>query len=204
MTREAGSGTEATSSFFTCSNDKFLLSTRSERAEKQMSSVRKLNCRICLEEDNESNLISPCECRGSLQFVHTRCLQHWFDVMHTRLCQICKTQYELEDYGMKPYTEWTLPQPLSDDWEDQLDFKCALFWLVFMSRITYIVLKHGMRETRLAVIHIVGGGKMYYIWLLSFCINFAYYSTVIYAVIKRWKEINSIYVWKSKGTKKNN
>ncbi|OZC05133.1 hypothetical protein X798_07900 [Onchocerca flexuosa] len=53
--------------------------------------------------------------------------------------------------------------------------------------------RHGIRETRLAVIHIVGGGKMYYVWLLSFCINFAYYSTVIYTVIKRWKEINSIY-----------
>ncbi|VDN89625.1 unnamed protein product [Brugia pahangi] len=177
----------------------------------QMSSVRKINCRICLEEDNESNLISPCECRGSLQFVHTRCLQQWFDVMHTRvtntliikLCQICKTQYELEDYGMKPYTEWTLPQPLSDDWEDQLDFKCALFWLVFMSRITYI---HYLWKSYAynCMLSTSFSGKMYYIWLLSFCINFAYYSTVIYAVIKRWKEINSIYVWKSKGTKKNN
>ncbi|VDN35921.1 unnamed protein product [Gongylonema pulchrum] len=94
-----------------------------------------------MEEDNEINMISPCECRGSVEFVHERCLQHWFEVMHTRRCQICKTEYELEDRGMKPYTEWTLPAPLSDDWEDQLDFKCALFWLVFMSRITYVVLK---------------------------------------------------------------
>ncbi|VDK79141.1 unnamed protein product [Onchocerca ochengi] len=124
MTLELKNEMKTTSSFFTRSNDDFLLTAR-----------------ICLEEDNESNLISPCECRGSLQFVHTRCLQHWFDVMHKRRCQICNTQYELEDHGMKPYSEWTLPQPLSDDWEDQLDFKCALFWLVFMSRITYVVLK---------------------------------------------------------------
>uniref|UniRef100_A0A8R1XKZ3 RING-CH-type domain-containing protein n=1 Tax=Onchocerca volvulus TaxID=6282 RepID=A0A8R1XKZ3_ONCVO len=135
MTLELKNEMKTTSSFFTRSNDDFLLTAR------EISSTRKLNCRICLEEDNESNLISPCECRGSLQFVHTRCLQHWFDVMHKRRCQICNTQYELEDHGMKPYSEWTLPQPLSDDWEDQLDFKCALFWLVFMSRITYVVLK---------------------------------------------------------------
>ncbi|VBB32514.1 unnamed protein product [Acanthocheilonema viteae] len=141
---------EATSSLSAHSHNDFLLCPQSEKNEKQ-TSTRKLNCRICLEEDNESNLISPCECRGSLQFVHTRCLQHWFDVMHTRRCQICKTQYELEDRGMKPYTEWTLPQPLSDDWEDQLDFKCALFWLVFMSRITYVVLKYEQFSTVLSL-----------------------------------------------------
>ncbi|KAM3719384.1 E3 ubiquitin-protein ligase [Dirofilaria immitis] len=152
MTFEHKNGMETTSSLVTHSYDNFLLTAR------QISSTRKLNCRICLEEDNESDLISPCECRGSLQFVHTQCLQHWFDVMHERRCQICKTQYELEDRGMKPYTEWTLPQPLSDDWEDQLDFKCALFWLIFMSRVTYVMLKHGIGETRLAIIHIVGGG----------------------------------------------
>ncbi|VDN06767.1 unnamed protein product [Thelazia callipaeda] len=141
----------------TCQDDDFLLSAR--LAEKT-------------EEDYDTNLISPCECRGSVQFVHSQCLQHWFDVMHTRRCQICKAEYELEDRGMKPYTEWSLPQPLSDDWEDQLDYKCAIFWLVFMSRITYILLKlgtmfniifpnslHGINETRSAIIHIVGGGK---------------------------------------------
>ncbi|OZC05132.1 zinc finger, C3HC4 type [Onchocerca flexuosa] len=79
MTLELKNKTKATSSFFTRSDDDFLLTAR------EISSKRKLNCRICLEEDNESNLISPCECRGSLQFVHIRCLQHWFDVMHKRV-----------------------------------------------------------------------------------------------------------------------
>lgn len=33
-------------------------------------------------------MISPCSCRGSLRFVHSGCLQHWFDVMHTKVCLI--------------------------------------------------------------------------------------------------------------------
>ncbi|VDM37339.1 unnamed protein product [Toxocara canis] len=106
-----------------------------------ITSSRRLSCRICLEEDNDANMISPCSCRGSLQYVHARCLQHWFDVMHTKRCQICKTDYEMEYRGMKPVSEWSLPSALSEEWEDQLDFKCAMFWLLFMTRILFAILK---------------------------------------------------------------
>ncbi|XP_020687647.1 uncharacterized protein LOC110103309 isoform X2 [Dendrobium catenatum] len=33
-------------------------------------------CRICLESDGEE-LISPCMCKGTQQFVHRFCLDHW-------------------------------------------------------------------------------------------------------------------------------
>ena len=34
-------------------------------------------CRICHCEDTIDNLDSPCNCKGSLQFVHRKCLQKW-------------------------------------------------------------------------------------------------------------------------------
>ncbi|PIA65457.1 hypothetical protein AQUCO_00100745v1 [Aquilegia coerulea] len=37
-------------------------------------------CRICLEYNGESDLISPCMCKGTQQFVHRSCLDHWRSV----------------------------------------------------------------------------------------------------------------------------
>ncbi|KAL8158717.1 hypothetical protein V2J09_000254 [Rumex salicifolius] len=39
-------------------------------------------CRICLECDGEEDdeLISPCMCKGTQQFVHRSCLDHWRSV----------------------------------------------------------------------------------------------------------------------------
>lgn len=39
-------------------------------------------CRICLECDGEEDdeLISPCMCKGTQQFVHRACLDHWRSV----------------------------------------------------------------------------------------------------------------------------
>ncbi|KAF6167290.1 hypothetical protein GIB67_043151 [Kingdonia uniflora] len=36
-------------------------------------------CRICLESDCDQGdeLISPCMCKGTQQFVHRSCLDHW-------------------------------------------------------------------------------------------------------------------------------
>ncbi|CAI2183089.1 7113_t:CDS:2 [Funneliformis geosporum] len=38
-------------------------------------------CRICFagseEEDNLGRLISPCQCKGTMRYVHVECLNHW-------------------------------------------------------------------------------------------------------------------------------
>ena len=38
-----------------------------------------MECRICFMTENTQNnpLISPCDCRGTLKYVHQNCLQHW-------------------------------------------------------------------------------------------------------------------------------
>lgn len=58
-------------------------------------------CRICLEEDILSNLISPCFCRGSNKFVHKQCLDQWRAVSgfdnNSSKCPTCKFEYVLEN-----------------------------------------------------------------------------------------------------------
>ncbi|PFH34599.1 FHA domain-containing protein [Besnoitia besnoiti] len=68
-----------------------------------------MQCRICLLEGNQEGdpLISPCECKGSIKFVHVQCLRHWingrlnlneqqqrsaffFKQIH---CELCKVPY---------------------------------------------------------------------------------------------------------------
>ncbi|CAD8055060.1 unnamed protein product [Paramecium sonneborni] len=58
----------------------------------------KKNCRICIQDDESSQFISPCKCKGSTQFVHEECLKMWVleqsgvnKIYNRNLqCEICK------------------------------------------------------------------------------------------------------------------
>jgi E3 ubiquitin-protein ligase DOA10 len=58
-------------------------------------------CRYCLSTENLENLIIPCNCEGSLKYVHQSCLKQWieaqkihkiltFEYLFTIPCEICK------------------------------------------------------------------------------------------------------------------
>jgi hypothetical protein len=44
-----------------------------------MDELKNTNCRICLLEGSteEDPLIRPCQCKGSIEYVHLGCLRHW-------------------------------------------------------------------------------------------------------------------------------
>ncbi|XP_025024421.1 E3 ubiquitin-protein ligase MARCH8 isoform X2 [Python bivittatus] len=63
-------------------------------------------CRIChCEGDEESPLITPCHCTGSLNFVHQACLQQWIKSSDTRCCELCKYEFIMET-KLKPLRKW--------------------------------------------------------------------------------------------------
>uniref|UniRef100_A0A8B9RKK4 RING-type E3 ubiquitin transferase n=1 Tax=Astyanax mexicanus TaxID=7994 RepID=A0A8B9RKK4_ASTMX len=63
-------------------------------------------CRIChCEGDDESPLITPCHCTGSLRFVHQACLQQWIKSSDTRCCELCKFEFIMET-KLKPLRKW--------------------------------------------------------------------------------------------------
>lgn len=79
-----------------------LLSPLTSSYYSRLASCRVLNiffgsCRIChCEGDDESPLITPCHCTGSLRFVHQSCLQQWIKSSDTRCCELCKYEFIME------------------------------------------------------------------------------------------------------------
>ena len=51
-------------------------------------------CRICYEPDN---LESLCECRGTAEFVHLKCVEHWIKVSNRKYCELCHSKYRLAE-----------------------------------------------------------------------------------------------------------
>lgn len=55
------------------------------------------DCRICLEPDVSTNLISPCKCAGTSKYVHETCLQRWRqnnrENQRSQSCEICNFNY---------------------------------------------------------------------------------------------------------------
>lgn len=76
-------------------------------------------CRICLAEEGESPLISPCSCKGTMEFVHLSCLQRWVNSRHVSRtgehsvsyywknvsCELCQMPYKsaVEDFDILKY-----------------------------------------------------------------------------------------------------
>jgi len=69
-------------------------------------------CRICLEDDSEllgDELISPCMCKGTQQFVHRSCLDHWRSVKEGFAfshCTTCKAQFHLRVEPFEDNNSW--------------------------------------------------------------------------------------------------
>jgi len=54
-------------------------------------------CRICLSDENQKNLIAPCLCKGSSRWVHRQCLDQWRAAKSMKdaftHCGTCKFKY---------------------------------------------------------------------------------------------------------------
>jgi len=57
-------------------------------------------CRICLSDELQSDLVSPCECKGTIAYVHEVCLNKWRTMHHATVrqdvCQLCMTLYRVK------------------------------------------------------------------------------------------------------------
>ncbi|CAD8115737.1 unnamed protein product [Paramecium sonneborni] len=61
-------------------------------------------CRICLCDDGNSDLIRPCKCKGSLQYIHENCLKIWIlekqgieKVYKNNIdCEVCHSKFLME------------------------------------------------------------------------------------------------------------
>ncbi|TKY64831.1 E3 ubiquitin ligase SUD1 [Spatholobus suberectus] len=64
-----------------------------EMDEQIMSSPNTLvQCRICHDDDADSNMDTPCSCRGTLKYAHQKCVQRWCNEKGDTTCEICQQQ----------------------------------------------------------------------------------------------------------------
>ncbi|URE46573.1 hypothetical protein MUK42_25107 [Musa troglodytarum] len=81
--------------------------TTSSSSADPAASAKLKECRICHEEDQDSNMEIPCSCRGSLKYAHRVCVQRWCNQKGDTMCEICLQQFnpgyttlpKLYDYG---------------------------------------------------------------------------------------------------------
>lgn len=66
-------------------------------------------CRICHCTESPSScmvkLISPCQCSGSLKYVHHSCLRQWLDATNNQRCELCKHPFSMS-VKYKPIHKW--------------------------------------------------------------------------------------------------
>lgn len=53
-----------------------------------------VECRICQDEDFDSNMETPCSCCGSLKYAHRKCVQRWCNEKGDIMCEICHQQFK--------------------------------------------------------------------------------------------------------------
>eukprot|EP00386_Alphamonas_edax_P006675 GDKI01021532.1.p1 GENE.GDKI01021532.1~~GDKI01021532.1.p1 ORF type:complete len:277 (-),score=26.61 GDKI01021532.1:21-851(-) len=72
-------------------------------------------CRICAGGSDEGELIAPCKCTGSIQWIHRECLDKWrinssVNPQNLVRCEVCHHPYEFETHvsSMRLYTHLTI------------------------------------------------------------------------------------------------
>jgi hypothetical protein len=102
----------------------------------------KLQCWICLAEDEPEDLIQPCGCRGSIGYVHEECLKTWLGSRVSRIgssdpsafspkCPNCQQTYSLTGSdGQK--AGWVCMQKLTPQQRKELLFRVVQHLFLLM------------------------------------------------------------------------
>lgn len=64
-------------------------------------------CRVC-HCNGDEHLISPCDCSGSVKWVHETCLVKWMKSSFKESCELCRREIEITK-RRKPLAKWKLP-----------------------------------------------------------------------------------------------
>ncbi|KAL1132392.1 hypothetical protein AAG570_010347 [Ranatra chinensis] len=58
-----------------------------------LHSISSCSCRICQTSKSREDLISPCNCKGTLGKVHLSCLERWLNMCGREYCELCHFQF---------------------------------------------------------------------------------------------------------------
>ena len=65
-------------------------------------------CRICWEPqtDLSNMLINPCQCNGSMKWIHRDCLAKWIETSKHKQCQECHYKYKYKEVYTHKWHKW--------------------------------------------------------------------------------------------------
>ena len=61
---------------------------------QKIYSQEKYTCRICFEKDLPKKMVYPCKCRGTLKWIHKKCLLNWITISKKMSCPQCNYTYK--------------------------------------------------------------------------------------------------------------
>ncbi|XP_023013090.1 E3 ubiquitin-protein ligase MARCHF3 [Leptinotarsa decemlineata] len=63
------------------------------KQQRNVQSIPSIACRICHTNTVNEGLISPCNCKGTLAYVHLSCLERWLNQSSRSYCELCMYRY---------------------------------------------------------------------------------------------------------------
>ncbi|CAN4081077.1 unnamed protein product [Withania somnifera] len=90
----------------------------SQGSDAVLTPRKMVECRICQDEDTDSNMETPCSCCGSLKFAHRRCIQRWCNEKGDTICEICQQPFQ-PGYTAPPsiFRLGGIPMNLRGNWQ---------------------------------------------------------------------------------------
>ncbi|KAJ1382902.1 Zinc finger, RING-CH-type [Sesbania bispinosa] len=77
-----------------------------------------VECRICHDDDEDSNMETPCSCCGSLKYAHRKCIQRWCNEKGDTTCEICHQQFKPGYTAPPPLFQFgRIPMSFRGNWE---------------------------------------------------------------------------------------
>ena len=68
----------------------FVQENQKEIIEENLNTNEQGTCRICFQNNNviDNPLVSICECKGSLEYIHLTCLSNWVSSRTEKICKL--------------------------------------------------------------------------------------------------------------------
>lgn len=95
----------------------YLSSSRRINFNTSLSPGKLVECKICHDEDEESNMETPCSCCGSLKYAHRKCVQRWCNEKGDTICEICQQQFKPGYTAPPPFHYGGIPINFRGNWE---------------------------------------------------------------------------------------
>ncbi|KAH7637982.1 e3 ubiquitin-protein ligase march8-like protein [Dermatophagoides farinae] len=155
------------------------------------------------DDDDPFNLIQPCYCTGTLQYVHHNCLQQWIRSSNHRYCELCKYNFKLKTKN-KPLFQWDCMNMTNGERRKlflHITFNLISMICVFWS--IYVIAEHASLElsNRLGWKFWI---KMVVITIGLICgiIFIVFQLRLYFSILSRWKQFNQIVIIENVGNNK--